>query len=199
MKTSDTKDRILKASLSLFSKKGYLGTTTKEIAKKAGIAEVTLFRYFPSKTVLFEETINSYSFLFTLKGLLPDLLEMDYSDALTEIAVRFLRKLSERKDLIKIMQAEIQIYPSKVKEIYHNFIDEIFRTLASYFREMQDRKVLENFNPEIGARAFLGMFFSYFNAQKFLVHKQYKHSDDSAVIKEYVNIFVNGTLGKTQR
>ncbi len=58
-----TKDRILKTGLKLFSKKGYLGATTKEIAKTAGIAEITLFRHFSSKERLFEEVINAYSFL----------------------------------------------------------------------------------------------------------------------------------------
>lgn len=197
MKTGDTRDKILKASLGLFSSKGYLGTTTREIAKRAGIAEVTLFRYFPSKAVLFEEMIISHSFLLTLKGLLPELKEMDYKDALVEIAKIFLKKLSERKELIRIMQAEIHTYPSKVKELYHNLLDEMFKTLAFYFREMQEGKVLSDFNPEFGARAFLGMFFSYFNAQIFLVRKKHMYSDDSAIIEEFVSIFVNGTLRKT--
>ena len=47
----DTRDKILDASLALFSKKGFLGATTKEIAKKAGVAELTLFRHFSSKTL----------------------------------------------------------------------------------------------------------------------------------------------------
>lgn len=194
MKTKDTKDKILESALRLFSKKGYLGATTKEIAKEAGIAEVTLFRHFPSKAELFEDTIKSYSFLFTLKGMLPELKEMDYRDALAEIARRFLNKLSERKDLIRIMQAERHLYPSKVREIYHNFIGEIFKTLASYFTDLQGRKVLTDFNPEFGARAFLGMFFSYFNAREFLMRKRYRFADDNMVIEEFVNIFVNGTL-----
>lgn len=194
MKRKDTKDKILESALRLFSKKGYLGATTKEIAKEAGIAEVTLFRHFPSKAVLFEDTIKSYSFLFTLKGMLPELKEMDYRDALVEIARRFLNKLSERKDLIRIMHAERHLYPSKVKEIYHNFIGEIFKTLASYFKYLQGRKVLMDFNPEFGARAFMGMFFSYFNAREFLMRKRYRFADDNIVIEEFVNIFVNGTL-----
>ncbi|WP_169704188.1 TetR/AcrR family transcriptional regulator, partial [Candidatus Kuenenia stuttgartensis] len=41
--------KILETGLKLFSKKGYLGTTTREIAKEAGTAEVTIFRHFISK------------------------------------------------------------------------------------------------------------------------------------------------------
>ena len=45
----ETKQRILKAALELFKEKGLGETTTKEISKKAGIAEGTLFNYFKTK------------------------------------------------------------------------------------------------------------------------------------------------------
>jgi AcrR family transcriptional regulator len=44
-----TKQRILRAALELFKAKGFEGTTTKEISKKSGIAEGTLFNYFKTK------------------------------------------------------------------------------------------------------------------------------------------------------
>jgi AcrR family transcriptional regulator len=188
-----TRERILEAGLRVFSKKGYLGATTKEIASEAEIAEVTLFRQFSSKEKLFEEVIHSYMFLPTLKGLLPELRGMDYPDALSEIARRFLARLSERRELIQIMNSEVRLYPSKVKEIYHNFVDEVFKTLASYFKEMQGKGVLREFHHELGARAFLGMFFSYFNAWEFLLQRKYSLINET-VLKEYVDLFVTGTL-----
>jgi AcrR family transcriptional regulator len=45
----ETKRRILSAALELFKEKGLEGTTTKEISKKSGIAEGTLFNYFKTK------------------------------------------------------------------------------------------------------------------------------------------------------
>jgi len=44
-----TKARILEAALSLFREKGFYKTTTKEISRKARIAEGTLFNYFKTK------------------------------------------------------------------------------------------------------------------------------------------------------
>src|SRR6266436_6926166 len=41
--------RIVKAALSLFQSRGFDATTTKAIARKAGIAEGTVFNYFKSK------------------------------------------------------------------------------------------------------------------------------------------------------
>lgn len=43
------RSRIVKAALSLFQTKGFEGTTTKAIARKAGIAEGTVFNYFRTK------------------------------------------------------------------------------------------------------------------------------------------------------
>jgi len=189
----DTRDKILDASLALFSKKGFLGATTKEIAKKAGVAELTLFRHFSSKERLFEEMISSHSFLPALKGLLPELKDLSYRDALVQIAGGFLNRLSERRDLIKIMHSEIHLYPAKVKEIQQNLVGEIVKTLASYFRAMQEGGLLKEFDPELGARAFLGMFFQYFTNQEFVVEKKQQFENRDAVIREYVNIFVFGT------
>ncbi|MCY2952903.1 MAG: TetR family transcriptional regulator [Planctomycetota bacterium] len=44
-----TKQAILKVALELLSKKGFYRTATKEISRKAGIAEGTLFNYFRTK------------------------------------------------------------------------------------------------------------------------------------------------------
>ena len=42
-------NRIVKAALNLFQTKGFDGTTTRAIARKAGIAEGTVFNYFRTK------------------------------------------------------------------------------------------------------------------------------------------------------
>jgi len=41
---------ILRAAISLFADKGFEATTTKAIARQAGVAEGTIFRYFKTKT-----------------------------------------------------------------------------------------------------------------------------------------------------
>ena len=197
--TKDTKEKILDAGLSLFSKKGYLGATTKEIAKKAGVAELTLFRHFSSKERLFEQAIKRRSFLPALKGLLPELKDLEYADALAVIANRYLERLSEKRDLIRIMHSEIHLYPAKVREIQQKFVGEIVGTLAFYFRGLQERRILKDFDPELGARAFLSMFFAYFTSQEFIGDKKQRFSDKDAVVGEFVKIFVSGTKDQVRR
>ncbi|MFZ5815949.1 MAG: TetR/AcrR family transcriptional regulator [Bacillota bacterium] len=49
----NTRDRVLEAALRLFSENGYRGATTAEIARQAGVAEGTIYRYFRDKKELF--------------------------------------------------------------------------------------------------------------------------------------------------
>ena len=48
---------IVAAAVPLFALKGFVGTTTKELAEAAGISEALLFRHFPSKKHLYEEIL----------------------------------------------------------------------------------------------------------------------------------------------
>lgn len=48
-KTTEPGERIQSAALSLFIKNGIAGTTTKEIAKEAGVSEGSIYNHFESK------------------------------------------------------------------------------------------------------------------------------------------------------
>lgn len=50
-----TRQRLIRAALELFTARGYHETTTAQIAKKAGIAEGTIYRHFASKQHLVNE------------------------------------------------------------------------------------------------------------------------------------------------
>jgi len=197
-KETTTRDRILEAALNVFSMKGYLGATTREIAGEAGVAEVTLFRLFASKERLFEEVVNRYSFLPALKGLLPGLKDRPYRDALSVIAHRFLAIMNERRHLVRIVQGDIH-QSEKLRDIFYLFTDEMFGTLASYFRQMQKQGVLRSFDAQAAARAFFGMFFSYFYREACIAKKKMKKAGLDKVVEEYVDIFVRGTLSETGR
>lgn len=56
----DRRKQILETAKAVFIEKGYTSTTTAGIAKDANIAEVTLFRYFPSKQELFESIFKPF-------------------------------------------------------------------------------------------------------------------------------------------
>src|SRR4051794_40413277 len=50
---------IIGAALPLFARKGFVATTTKELAEAAGVSEALIFKHFPSKAALYSEILRS--------------------------------------------------------------------------------------------------------------------------------------------
>jgi AcrR family transcriptional regulator len=194
MKKNITKQRLLDATLKLISEKGYLGSTTREIAQEAGVTELTLFRHFGTKEKLFEALLRTHTFLPRLKELLPELDGLSYGDSLRLIATRFLLSLKERKSLVKIMYSEVTTYPEKIKKLYNKFADDLRLTLASYFRGLQKKGLLRTVSPELAAQLFLGMLLSYFRSEEIMREGGMKKQTMEKHIKEFVDIFMFGTM-----
>src|SRR5215472_18425594 len=56
--SEERRKAIVVAAVPLFARKGFTGTTTKELAEAAGISEALLFRHFPSKKHLYSEILR---------------------------------------------------------------------------------------------------------------------------------------------
>jgi AcrR family transcriptional regulator len=56
--SDERRKAIVAAALPLFARKGFAGTTTKELAEAASISEALLFRHFPSKKNLYGEILR---------------------------------------------------------------------------------------------------------------------------------------------
>lgn len=67
---TETQRKILSAALELFAERGYAATSTAAIAKRAGVAEKTIFANFATKERLFGEILNPSA----LELLLPEAL-----------------------------------------------------------------------------------------------------------------------------
>src|ERR1017187_5422259 len=57
---SDRRLQLLETALDFFSRKGFGGTTTKEIAAAAGVTEAIIFRHFPTKHDLYNAVIDHH-------------------------------------------------------------------------------------------------------------------------------------------
>ncbi|MBU0485701.1 MAG: TetR/AcrR family transcriptional regulator [Proteobacteria bacterium] len=55
---NQNREKIIKAAAMLFAEKGFEETTTRDIAKAAGLATGTMFNYFPSKETMAMSMIN---------------------------------------------------------------------------------------------------------------------------------------------
>ncbi|HYM72234.1 MAG TPA: helix-turn-helix domain-containing protein [Stellaceae bacterium] len=57
MDSDERRRAIVMAAVPLFARRGFAGTTTRELAAAAGVSEALLFRHFPSKQSLYHEIL----------------------------------------------------------------------------------------------------------------------------------------------
>ena len=53
------REQILQTAVTLFSQRGFKGTTTKEIARAAGVSEAMVFRHFENKDALYGAILDT--------------------------------------------------------------------------------------------------------------------------------------------
>ncbi|HEV8357107.1 MAG TPA: helix-turn-helix domain-containing protein [Gemmatimonadales bacterium] len=105
----DLRNRILKAASRLYAETGFRGTTTRQIARRAGVNEVTLFRRFGSKTALLHEAIHC-ACGEPRRTTLPEA-PADPRAELLEWARLTWRELWKRRGVIRTAMGEIGAHP----------------------------------------------------------------------------------------
>jgi len=139
----DILQRIVAAACSEFKLSGFAGATTAVIARKAGVTEAQLFRYFGSKSNLFRETIFKpldQHFLRFINTHLPDIRDAASNVEMTDLYAtelqRFIREHSGM--LASLMMAQTYEAGSASTGInsLHTYFD---RAAALMSRRVRDR------------------------------------------------------------
>lgn len=103
-----TRQKIISSAKELFIRQGYKGTTTKQVAKDAGISEMTLFRHFPTKELVFRAVIQPLNdFLEKLHFLEVD----DIKTQIKELLQDRLSFLCIERDLVRFAIMESHLAP----------------------------------------------------------------------------------------
>lgn len=183
-----TEDKLLNASLLLFSQKGYTAVTTKEIAKEAGVCEMTLFRHFENKHNLFEKAFDKYVFFPKYRALFEGL-EWDLEKDLIKICTSYQYTLYNNRNIILMYLKNQQLNPDfdiTVLRIPHEFK----KLLTYYFEEMRKREIIIE-NPDTLAISFLTTNFGLF-ITSLIMNKLTFENDIEECILSYVKVFSKG-------
>lgn len=153
--------QILREAMSLFSQRGFQGTTTKEIAAAAGVSEAMLFKHFATKQEL-------YSAILDHKACLHD--EMDPSQIVAEaVARKDDRAVFEGLALHALEQHECDpefqrlLLHSALEEhdlarmFWEKFVLRVYHFLGGYIRGRQRDGAFIEVEPKVVVRAFIGM------------------------------------------
>lgn len=158
MTKEKTSQAILKAALNLFSAKGYSSVTTKEIADRAEVNEVTLFRHFDSKRNLFEAVFEHYVFEPNITAK-EELFQKEPKEFLISMGNSLYKIFEYNSSLLKIELKNERPTIDNMKVPLAKFANEIKEIVIDYLKNHPEAKID---NPEVFTVNFLSAVWGLF-------------------------------------
>ncbi len=191
-----TRTRILKAALKLFARQGYDGTTTRDLAEKAGVAEGTLFRHFTNKKAILIE-VATQGWIEILTDLLTELSEMGSYKAVAQVMRRRMMNLHQNADLFKVCFMEAQFHPDLRDRIEEEVVEKMMGVAEAFFETAMDQGIYRRMSPKMVARVFLGMFTIAGFSQDTIMTPNSSPTEMKDMAEGIADIFLNGVLQKS--
>lgn len=192
---AQTRNRILEAARRLFAKQGFDGTTTRDLAQAAGVAEGTLFRHFVNKKAILVE-VATQGWVEILTDLLTELSEMGSYKAVAQVMRNRMWNLQKNSDLMRVCFMEAQFHPDLRDRVQSEVIDKMTDVAEAFFQTAMEKGIYRQMDPKLVARVFLGMFavagFSY----NTLVEPDASPQQMQNMAEGLADIFLNGVLKK---
>lgn len=194
--------QIESAALSLFTRKGFHGTSVREIADKAGVSMGKLYTYYSSKEELYERIVRRY------QAQMNELQE----EVLGSLAGVF--EPSELKRLAKGIREIVYGHPDYWRLMYLDVIEfdnrHFAHTVSSLAEGMKVRlgkrldkgaphRARNDVDPAFAFTVIYLQFFTYFVVEKLFGGKQHLGMPDDRVIDQLIKLVTEGEGARTSR
>lgn len=186
-----TEQKIVDATIFLLDKEGMNGTTTKKIAKKAEVSEVTVFRKFKSKDNLLKIAKIYYSdyFLEKIGDIFTNYEDTDLESLLKNTWWKLVNFLDNNLDIIKIALDELMSNLEEEK-IFSKFSDEVLKNLTNIFQEQIDKGKIRKINPSAAALTVFSVIVEGIIFWKF--ESKVSNDDTNKYLDDFLDIFIKG-------
>jgi AcrR family transcriptional regulator len=185
-----TRERILDAAERTFSLEGIQGATTRQIAREAGVNEVTLFRHFKSKEQLLGAVLE--------RGLVSEIALMNehsswkenLRESMANYACHYYSHLERKQGFARAFIAEGQLLPKSMKSMIANVVLPVRERLIGILTDAQKAGVVrEDVNVECALDAFKNTLYAGMLRQGTYLPRNYS---TGAYVDTVVDIFVRG-------
>lgn len=153
----DKRQQILKAAVRVFAETGFHRSRVSDIARAAKVADGTIYLYFKSKDdiliSIFEEAMEEM--ITAAKQVISE--TEGPLDQLRALAALHMRNVEERRYTSKVLQVELRLSSTFMKEYEPVRLKEYMNVLGQVIEEGQRRGVIRaGVNPVIVRRALFG-------------------------------------------
>ncbi|HEU4415250.1 MAG TPA: TetR/AcrR family transcriptional regulator [Candidatus Angelobacter sp.] len=190
----DRRRQIMRAASGLFARRGYRGTTTREIAERARINEALLFRHFPSKEKLYWAIVEESCSARGRRLKIDKILNAGGSDleVFSSIAREFLARNARDTELTRLLWFTALESHSLSRRFFRTFVAVYYEALAAYIRRRISEGGFRDVDPLLSARGFLGMVVYHFLIQELFGGNKYQTFDSEMVAETLAGVWLNG-------
>ncbi|MFD1416140.1 TetR/AcrR family transcriptional regulator [Oceanobacillus jeddahense] len=185
-----TSERILQSALQLMKDKGFHLVTIKDIADKASVSEMTVFRHFETKKGVLEAAIETNTVVPSFKQTLDKIIIWDLEQDLLQIAHLYLDLMEQNESICLIAVQERASMPELADLVSEN-TEQLKGYITAYFNTMQEEKKMIPTNSYTQASTFLATLFSYFISTA-LWGEKFVNVPKEEFIKNTVQTFCHG-------
>ena len=184
---SDVPGRIARSAVSLFSRQGYHGTSTREIARLADVSEVTVFRHFGCKEDIFLHALQS-TFGNVKRRL--DLFGRDSANSAPEAMLpQILSVLVDiatfSPELTKLVAVAFLELHGKAEDFCLQHLAPLFSSISAYLSTNMENGNLSSLNPSIATAAMALTALAQPELSKLLTGKPHPRMEGRDSIDEY--------------
>ncbi len=193
---TEKQQAIIKAAMEIIFEKGFAASSTSEIAKKAGVAEATIFKHFKSKdNLLFTLIAPILIKLIKSVGLkeprrILGIPEMSVEERLSALFLERLRFAAENWPHFKIFIQEALVNPT-IQKAFAEAAREILAFGEDTMRQMVDSGQLRRIDPRVAFRTAISMLIGY-QLFRILLPEEMETLDDQSEVAAMVDIFLHG-------
>ncbi len=192
--------QLIEVAIDLFARRGFSGTTTKEIASAAGVTEAIIFRHFATKEQLYSAILDHRKQALGSHGWLAEIKEcMDNNDdeGLFRHIVSKVIEVVRRDPKFERVMLYAALEGHELAALYHKkFSIPIMDLLREYIARRQKEGALRELTPDAIMFAVGGM------AQQYATHVHmcnYRDAGfgDAEAVEIFTGILMRGVLAES--
>ena len=140
-RTLETRDRLVEAALFLFAERGFEGTTTREIAKRASVALAALPYHFETKDALWRAAADRIFDLLrgALATRIDDLASLEPRERLRLALREFLAFAADHPELHRFMLTEGTAPSDRLAWLVERHVRPLFTAITAWFGDTRHR------------------------------------------------------------
>jgi AcrR family transcriptional regulator len=201
MSAEERRLQILGVAVSLFSQRGFGGTTTKEIAQAAGVSEAMVFRHFANKQELYSAILDHKACsgdAMNPEAMVAEALrEKDDRAVFERLAVGALEHHECDPEFQRLLLHAALEGHELAQMFFEKFVRRVYELLGNYIAERQRDGAMVAMDPAIVVRAFIGMIIHHsLNNNLWDPQRRLLKISNQDAAKQFSDILLNGISSK---